>query len=234
MERAIYHGQRHWWNMTPAGLWVDFTPRGFKQLVLVESPKVKVPEPAADEHEAMRSPAKRADELAMEVQCNGVALPTVSLTGKQLDGQDNAEPVSMLNACFTALDRALKAAAPAAGSPEEEAAAEAAAGGAGADDARAVALPPGGAHSMEPYHFSLREIRVPSKDPRVVALEAPSKPVCFTPARSFLQAGATTRVALRFFPVESKERCVCSRLSFSRPPPHPPFSGACPSSPRTP
>jgi hypothetical protein len=156
------------------------------------------------------------------VQCNGVALPTVSLTGKQLDGQDNAEPVSMLNACFTALDRALKAAAPAAGSPEEEAAAEAAAGGAGADDARAAALPPGGAHSMEPYHFSLREIRVPSKDPRVVALEAPSKPVCFTPARSFLQAGATTRVALRFFPVESKERCVCSRLSFSRPPLTPP------------
>ena len=181
----------------PAGLWVDFTPRGFKQLVLVESPKVKAPEPAADELEAMQSPAKRADELAMEVQCNGVALPTVSLTGKQLDGQDNAEPVSMLNACFTALDRALKAAAPAAGSPEEEAAAEAAAGGAGADDARAAALPPGGAHSMEPYHFSLREIRVPSKDPRVVALEAPSKPVCFTPARASRATAPPRRTAPR-------------------------------------
>lgn len=42
VEKPLYHGQRHWWNVTPMGMWVDFTPRGFKQLVLVESAKVKV------------------------------------------------------------------------------------------------------------------------------------------------------------------------------------------------
>lgn len=193
VEKAVYHGQRHWWNATPAGLWVDFTPRGFKQLVLVESIKVKVPEPAADELESMRRPARRADELSMEIECNGAALSRVSLTGKQLDGANQAEPVSMLIACFAALDRALKANRDA-GSPED-----ASWEGEGSTPTTAAA-------ATEQFHFSLREVRVPSKDPRVTTLERSSTPVCFTPARSFLQAGSNTRVALDFFPFGSHER----------------------------
>lgn len=193
----MYHGQRHWWNVTPAGLWVDFTPRGFKQLVLVESTKVRVPEPAADEVESMRRPARRADELSMEIECNGVALPRVSLTGKQLDGANNTEPVSMLVACFAALDRALKALS-STGSAQLHSSLD-------GDVADASTLT-ASMTAMERFHFSLKQVRVSSKDPRVSVLERASAPVCFTPARSFLQAGSNTRVALDFFPINSHER----------------------------
>ena len=116
----------------------------------------------------------------MEIECNGVALPRVSLTGKQLDGANNSEPVSMLVACFAALDRALKALC-STGSAQLHTSlgADATATSYTTSVADVTASMP----AMERFQFSLKQVRVSSKDPRVPVLERASAPVCFTPAR---------------------------------------------------
>lgn len=37
VSSPLYHAEPHWWNVTPRGLWVDFTPREHRKLVLVET-----------------------------------------------------------------------------------------------------------------------------------------------------------------------------------------------------
>ena len=92
VEKPEYHGEPHWWNVSPKGQWIDLTPRdGHAQLVLVESRRTRVPEPSAEELEAMREPAKHADVLAVDFHLTGLAHGDVELKGvvlarKQLDG----------------------------------------------------------------------------------------------------------------------------------------------------
>ena len=181
------------------------------------------PEPATDEIESMKRPARRADELTIELECDGSILPRVVLTGKQLDGDNNDEPISMVHVCLSALERTQKAPASARGAVRSGNAScegrdvEAA----GAEASVEVSKPSGAVTATtcttatadsNRLRYSLKAIRVPSKDPRVLALEAPREPVCFTPARHFLTMGANTRIAIEFFGVDSAERTLLVKV----------------------
>ena len=110
VDKPIYHGERHWWNTTPKGLWMDFTLRKhYKKLVLVESAKTIVPEAQTADAAAMKKPAERADEVCVDFECNGVSLPAIRITGKGLDGDDGS-PISFLEACLQAVERPYRAA----------------------------------------------------------------------------------------------------------------------------
>ena len=43
-----YIGKAHWWNVSAKGLWLDFTPRAYTELVLVESSRTAVPPPSTE------------------------------------------------------------------------------------------------------------------------------------------------------------------------------------------
>ena len=103
VNSANYHGENHWWNATPRGVWVDFTPRRHKKLILVESAKVAVPPPTPEEEEAMKTPADRADEMSVVFVVDGLKLPAVRMTAKQLDGGS-----TFLAACLEAVEKPYK------------------------------------------------------------------------------------------------------------------------------
>ena len=104
---SFYHGEKHWWNCTPGGVWLDLTPRRHKKMVLVESSKVAVPPPTAEDAPAMTRPAELADEIRVEFALCGAVLPRVRLTDAQLDG-------CLADACVSAIEAHDRAAAKAA------------------------------------------------------------------------------------------------------------------------
>ena len=81
-----YRAEPHWWNVSAKGVWVDLTPRTqHKDLVLVESPKTRVPPPSPEEAAMLRTPARHADVLTVDFVCGDVELKEVVLARKQLD-----------------------------------------------------------------------------------------------------------------------------------------------------
>ena len=104
VDKAVYHEEKHWWNQTPKGLWVDLTPRAHhKKLVLVESAKVAIPPASEAETEAMKTPADRADEIVVDMVCDDLTFKGMRFTEKQLDGDEG--PTSLLEACWHSVEK---------------------------------------------------------------------------------------------------------------------------------
>ena len=61
----LYVGEPHYWNANSRGLWIDLTPRRYKDIVLVESASTPVPTPTPGEQK--RHETLRAEELARSV-----------------------------------------------------------------------------------------------------------------------------------------------------------------------
>jgi len=66
-----------------------------------------MPAPSAEEVEAMKLPAERADELLVDFVVDGVEYRQLRLTGKQLDGADD-EPALFLDVCLKVAERAVR------------------------------------------------------------------------------------------------------------------------------
>jgi len=109
VEKSIYHGEAHWWNVTNKGLWMDLSPRReqHKRMVLVESARTPLPIATPEEEEAMTRPAERADELIADFVVDGVEMRGLRLTEKHLDGTD-VEPLFFIDACFRIAEKALR------------------------------------------------------------------------------------------------------------------------------
>ena len=104
VNSALYHGEKHWWNVTARGVWVDVTPRRHKKLVLVQSAKVSSPAPTAAEEAAMAAPAERADEMVVSFIVGAIHVPNVRMTSRQLD----TDGATFLTAVLDALERPYK------------------------------------------------------------------------------------------------------------------------------